>query len=144
MNKLQIKEMRRRLDRKICRSDGFTIVEITVVLAVMLTLIGISVYGMSAYRDWQKGSEAGVKLRLVYTAQRTYLADHPTELPKDLTEAKILPYLSGEKAMPKIEDLDGRVLPIDFTVSPPVIDDGSDDGYDPSGKPDDGVWDVGG
>jgi len=122
---------------------GFTIVEITVVLAVLLTLLSIGLYVYTGYNDWKLGAEAGTKLRQVYTAQRAYLAEHPTELPKSLSQTKILPYFSGAQVMPTVEDLDGNTLTINFKVSPPVVDDGSDGVYDPSGKSDDGQWDVG-
>ena len=50
----------------------------------------------SGYREWQRGSEGSRVLRMVYNAQRTYLAEHPTESVSVLTDEKIIPYLSGK------------------------------------------------
>lgn len=138
---------------QISQRKGFTIIEITVVLAVLLVLIGIFVYSYGGYQDWKKGSEAGTRLRAVYAAQRTYLAEHPTVQVADVTAADIIPYLSGgagflttakptvadlEAADLVVEDLDGNSLVIIVSTSPPTITGD----YDPSGK-DDGLWDVG-
>ena len=43
-----------------------------------------------------------------------------------------------------MEGLDGVNYSINVSVSPPVAVDGADAVYDPSGAPDDGLWDVGG
>lgn len=119
---------------------GFTLLELTVVLVILLTLIGLSVFSISGYQDWQLASEAGTKLRTVYSAQRTYLAEHPTVEVEDLEAADIIPYLSdGSDALPTIEALDGTFKTIEVNVSPPVITDD----YDPSDSTTDGQWDVG-
>ena len=90
---------------------GLTILEMTVVIVVLLTLIGISMYSMSGYREWQRGSEGSRVLRMVYNAQRTYLAEHPTESVSSLTAEKIIPYLSGNlSALPTAEDMDNGVI----------------------------------
>ena len=119
---------------------GFTILEITVVLVVLMTLISVSAIGIGAYQDWKLGSEAGTNLRLVYSAQRTYLAEHPTEAPSDLTDAKVIPYLSnGSATLPIVKDLDDGDLVIKVDKSPPYFEGD----YDPSGSTSDGQWDVG-
>ena len=119
---------------------GFTLLEITVVIVVLLTLITVSALGIGAYERWKLGAEAGTTLRTVYNAQRTYLAEHPTEKIEDLTAAKVIPYLSdGSGALPTIEALDGTFKTIKVNVSPPVIVGP----YDPSGSSTDGQWDVG-
>ena len=124
---------------------GLTIVEMTVVILVLLTLIGISMYSMRGYREWQRGSEGSRVLRIVYNAQRTYLAEHPTESVSSLTAEKIIPYLSGNlSALPTAKALDSSVLSVNVSVSPPVLLDNEDIEYDPSGDADDGLWDVGG
>ena len=124
---------------------GLTIVEMTVVILVLLTLLGISIFAMDAYREWQRGSEGSRVLRMVYNAQRTYLAEHPTESVSSLTDEKIIPYLSGSlSTMPTAKALDGSVLSVNVSVSPPVLLDSDDSEYDPSGDADDGLWDVGG
>ena len=115
------------------------------VIVVLLTLISVTAVGIGAYRDWQLGAEAGTKLRQVYNAQRTYLAEHPTT-PVDvdgnlvLADSDIIPYLSdGSAALPTVEDLDGNILSIKVDRSPPYLEDN----YDPSGGTTDGQWDVG-
>jgi type II secretory pathway pseudopilin PulG len=124
---------------------GLTILEMTVVILVLLTLAGISFYAMTGYREWQRGSEGARVLRMVYNAQRTYLAEHPIESPSALTAEKIIPYLSGgSNALPTAQALDDGVLTVDVTVSPPVLLDSDGNDYDPSGDTDDGLWDVGG
>jgi len=133
------------LRRAVQGRAGLTILEMTVVIVVLLTLIGISMYAMSGYREWQRGSEGSRVLRMVYNAQRTYLAEHPTESVSDLSAEKIIPYLSGNlTALPTAEALDGSVLSVDVSVTPPFLLDSDDSEYDPSGDADDGLWDVGG
>lgn len=125
--------------------SGLTILEMTVVIVVLLTLIGISMYSMSGYRKWQRGSEGSRVLRMVYNAQRTYLAEHPTESVSSLTDEKIIPYLSGSlSTMPTAKALDDSVLSVNVSVSPPVLVGEGGIDYDPSGDADDGLWDVGG
>ncbi len=122
-----------------------TLIEITVVIVVLMTLIGASMYVAGGYKEWKLGSEASLKLRKVYNAQRTYLAEHPTESPGSLTAAKVIPYLSDNaSSLPTVESLDGDQLNIKVSVSPPVIVGSDGSAYDPSGDSDDGIWDVGG
>ena len=127
------------------RRAGLTILEMTVVIEVLLTLIGISMYSMSGYREWQRGSEGSRVLRMVYNAQRTYLAEHPTESVSDLTDEQIIPYLpNGSSTMPTAKALDDSILTVNVSVTPPVLVGEGGSNYDPSGDPDDGLWDVGG
>ncbi|MFK7910266.1 MAG: type II secretion system protein [Akkermansiaceae bacterium] len=124
---------------------GLTLIEITVVITVLMILVGMSMYAVGGYKEWKLGSEAAVELRRVYNAQRTYLAENPTETVATLTAAKVIPYLSdGAAALPTVEDMDGNNLNIKVDVSPPVIENTDGSTYDPSGKFDDGIWDVGG
>lgn len=124
---------------------AFTLLEMSVVIAVITALIGVSMFAVGSFKEWKKGSAAGQELRKVYNAQRTYLAEHPTETSSSLTAAKVIPYLSdGATSLPTIQDLDGNTLTIKVDVIPPVINNGSGAAYDPSGKSDDGLWDVGG
>ncbi|MGB1936553.1 MAG: type II secretion system protein [Akkermansiaceae bacterium] len=125
--------------------SGLTILEMTVVIVVMITLIGISVFALNGYREWQRGTEASRVLRLVYNAQRTYLAEHPTESVSSLTAEKIIPYLSdNSSSLPTAQAMDDSVLTVNVAVSPPVLVYGDGSDYDPSGDSDDGLWDVGG
>ena len=133
---------------------GFTLLEITVVLVVLLTLIGVGFSSVKGYNDWKKGAEAGTRLRAVYTAQVTYLSEHPTVKVANLTMADIIPYLangggfltstvSDPADLKEVDifvlDLDGNKLQIKVDKSPPYITGD----YDPSGNTDDGQWDVG-
>lgn len=123
---------------------GLTLIEITVVITVLMVLVGMSMFAVGGYKEWKLGSAAAVELRKVYNAQRTYLAENPTETPSSLTEAKVVPYLSdGSTSLPTVEDMDGNDLTIKVDVVPPVIDDGAGGTYDPSGSSEDGLWDVG-
>lgn len=124
---------------------GLTLIEMTVVIVVLITLIAMSVYSVGGYREWQRSTEASRVLRMVYNAQRTYLAEHPTESVSSLTAAKIIPYLSDKStALPTAEAIDGSTLSVKVSVSPPVLVNGDGDDYDPSGDTGDGIWDVGG
>lgn len=124
---------------------GLTLIEMTVVIVVLMTLIAMSVYSVNGYREWQRSTEASRVLRMVYNAQRTYMAEHPTESVGSLTAAKIIPYLSGNSAsLPTAEAIDGSELTVKVSVSPPVLVDAGGNDYDPSGDTADGIWDVGG
>ena len=130
--------------------EGVTLIEMTVVILVLITLISISVSGVSSYRAWKDGTQAAQILRNVYNAQRNYLSENPTVTVANLTPAVIIPYLSENasgsnqtiNAIPTME-LDGVVYTVNLTVSPPVFSNGGT-AFDPSGAPDDGLWDVGG
>ena len=117
----------------------------TVVIVILVTLIGLSIFAANGYREWQLGTEASQKLRMVYNAQRTYLSEHPTEQVSTLTNAKIIPYFSDKTTtMPTAEGLDGSNYNIKVSESPPHFINGDDERYDPSGDFEDGLWDVGG
>lgn len=124
--------------------SGFTLIEMTVVILVLLSLMGVGLFVSTQYSKWQLGRTASESLRNVYSAQRLFLADNPTVAVADITAANIIPYLSNNAtAIPTIKSIDGDSLTIKVNVSPPVIDDGEDGVYDPSGKPLDSLWDVG-
>lgn len=121
---------------------AFSILEVALVVALLLVIASISFLGFSSYSEWSKGREASIGLRSVYIAQRAYLADHPTEDAEIFGPDLIIPYLPDGSELPSIVSLDGIPLEIDLTSMPPVfLEDGSP--YDPSDRPDDGLWDVG-
>lgn len=127
-----------------CRR-GLTLIEMTVVIVILITLVGLSVFAVNGYREYQLASEASQKLRMVYNAQRTYLSEHPTEQVSTLTNAKVIPYFSDKTTvMPTAEGLDGNQYNIKVSESPPYLIDGDGARYDPSGSFEDGMWDVGG
>ncbi len=124
--------------------SGFTLIEMTVVILVLLTLMGTGLFVTKQYGVWQLGRNASEQLRNVYSAQRLYLADNPTVAVADLTAANIIPYLTNRgTALPTVVSLEGTTLTIKVNVNPPVIDDGAGGVYDPSGQPLDSLWDVG-
>jgi type II secretory pathway pseudopilin PulG len=127
------------------RAGAFTLLEMTIVILVLLTLIGIGLTSSGAVRNWQLGREASETLRGVYTAQRLYLSDNPTTAVTALTDAMLIPYLaSNATTMPTVKSLTGATLTIRVTVYPPVVNAASGGGiYDPSGNPKDSLWDVG-
>ena len=51
--------------------------------------------------------------------------------------------MKGYSSMPTIESLEGTQLGIVVNTHPPVVDAGGGAAYDPSGRPDDSLWDIG-
>lgn len=117
---------------------GVTLIELTVVIAMILTLVSATTLSISYYRDYQAGLSAGEELKAVYQAQRLFLADNPTTPVNAIVWANIAPYMANAAPLPVVNDLNGNPLVIDLAVSPPVFI-----GYDPSGSPTDGIWDAG-
>ncbi len=127
---------------------AFTLVEMTVVILVLMTLISIGFYGTSAYRNWSLAREAAETLRTTYVAQRTFLADNPTTPVTSLTPALLLPYIPANPAtFPSGISLTGSPLTVRVNVSPPYMttSTGGTSGarYDPSANTTDSLWDVG-
>ena len=123
---------------------GFTLLEMTIVIMVLVALISTGLFVSKAMDDNRAGREASEVLRVVYTAQRMYLSDYPMEPVSSLTAAKIIPYLpNNATALPTVQALDGRTLSIIVNQLPPVINAGSGVRYDPSGSFQDSLWDVG-
>ena len=127
---------------RIC--NGFTLVEMTVVIMVLLTLLGTGLFVSNQFGNWQLGRAAAEELRSVYAAQRMYLADNPTAVVANITTGQIIPYLpTRATTMPTVKSLTGATLSIRVNVTPPNINNGSGGVYDPSGNPNDSLWDVG-
>jgi type II secretory pathway pseudopilin PulG len=125
------------------KPGGFTLVEMSLVIFMLIALMGTGMFASSAISKWQAGRAASETLRAVHVAQRTYLADYPTTAVTALTRTALLPYLPDRPAtFPKITGLDGVERDIRVTVSPPVIIQGTGT-YDPSGNSKDSLWDVG-
>jgi type II secretory pathway pseudopilin PulG len=124
-------------------SAGVTLIEMTVVILVLLTLTGIFFITTGPIEEWKKGKDASTILREVEVAQRQFLADHPQRAVATLTEEEVAGYLpTSPEELPTIEDMDGNNLTIQVTTSPPVAISGGGV-YDPSGSPNDSLWDVG-
>lgn len=117
---------------------GMTIIELSLVMAILVSLAAMVLLASGGMEKWKKGKEAGETLRVVYIAQKAYMADHPTSDVSALTEAVLLPYLAnGAAVFPVVNDADGNPMAVNVTVMPAVVSP------DPSGDPDDGLWDVG-
>lgn len=123
---------------------GLTLIEVSLVIGLILTLVSLTYLSFRPFSDWQKAKDAGISLQAVYTAQKTYLADHPTQAVDTLTEAQLIPYLPNNMvAMPTAVGLAGEPLTVRVNVIPPTLLSGGDDFGDPSGSTTDGLWDAG-
>lgn len=121
--------------------QGFTLVELTVVIVVILVLVGAASLGIKPYFDYRDGRAAGEALRTVKAAQLMYLSDNPSTLPSDLTQAELLLYMPNG-TWPTLPSVNSAIPTIKFTVFPPAaLLSGAP--YDPSVKTNDGLWDVG-
>jgi prepilin-type N-terminal cleavage/methylation domain-containing protein len=121
--------------------SGFTLVEMTVAIAVVLVLVGVGSLGVKPYYDYRDGRTAGEMLRAVKAAQLMYLSDNPSTAVTALTQTLLLPYMPNG-TWPTLPIV-GSVYPtINCTVFPPVaVLNGIT--YDPSATTNDGLWDVG-
>lgn len=130
---------------------GFTLLELTMVISVLLLLITVGLKSNNAFRSWKLAREASDTLRTVYVAQRTYLADNPTTAMSSLTPALLLPYIqNGPATFPTGKSLTGAVLNVYVGASPPFFTTTATTSgatapsrYDPSGSNTDSLWDVG-
>jgi len=121
-----------------------TLIELTVVLCILMALIGTSLLVTTKISDWRLGRDAGETLRTVYAAQRMFLADNPAVAVTAITPAQLIPYLPNKAiAMPTVTSLTGQQLAIKVDVSPPVVNNGANNFYDPSKSRADNLWDVG-
>jgi prepilin-type N-terminal cleavage/methylation domain-containing protein len=124
-----------------CRR-GFTLIEISLVISLILGLIAIVGLNMSAVQKWQRGKDASLGLQAVFSAQRSYMADHPTANIAVVSAAQLQVYLPlGWSTMPTFLNLDDEPLTLDYNIMPPKLYFGGTV-YDPSGKPSDGLWDT--
>ena len=122
---------------------GMTIIEISVTLALLMALASVVVFSASGVSDWKLARTAGLDLRSVYVAQKSYLADHPTADISTVVAADLIPYLPNKLgSIPTVESIEGDTLTIDHNQMPPVATSGGAV-YDPSGDSLDGLWDVG-
>ncbi len=130
-------------NRNTQKNSAFTVIELSLTLALMLTFATITIFSVSGIKNWKLGRIAGEELRAVYLAQKSYLADHPVNNIADLTSAELIPYLTGGRIqIPVVESLEGEMLAITYTTIPPTVS--STGGiYDPSGSASDSLWDAG-
>ena len=126
------------------RNGGFTLIEISLVIGLMLVLLTIGGFSYSMVQDWNKGKTASLALQAVYSAQRSYMADHPTADITAVTSNDLKTYLpTGWSAMPTAVGLKGESLVLDHKIMPPAFVTGSSTKYDPSNSEKDGLWDIG-
>jgi len=129
--------------------SAFTLLEMSIVIMVLLSLIGVGLFSSNKIDEWKLARQASETLRSVYSAKRMFLSDNPTRPVTTLTTADLIPYLPNNAvAMPPAKSLTGAALGYkvnDATpTKPPVyFIDGSGVHYDPSGSYTDQLWDVG-
>jgi len=121
--------------------SGFTLVEMSVAIAVILVLAGVASLSVKPYIAYRDGRTAGEMLRAVKAAQLMYLSDNPSTPVSSLTQTLLVPYMPNG-TWPTLPIV-GSVYPtINCAVFPPVaVLSGTT--YDPSGPTADGLWDVG-
>lgn len=136
-------------------SQGFTLLEMTVVMLVMLTLVSIGVLGSRKMDEWKAGRAGSESLRAVYSAQRMYLADNPTTPVANLTEALLIPYLPNVTTPTPATLVAALGTTLSFGSTPAALSFRFTDAnvtphftlsgvrYDPSGSFTDLLWDVG-
>ena len=122
-------------------NGGFTLIELTVTIAVILVLAGIVGINVGPYTAYRDGRIAGEALRSVKAAQLLYLADNPSTPITTLTQAILLPYLPNG-AWPALPSVGTQTPTILCNQFPPVATLGTT-AYDPSPTTTDGLWDVG-
>jgi len=122
--------------------SGFTLVEMSVVIAVILVLVGVASLGVKPYFAYRDGRAAGEILRAVKAAQLLYLSDNPSASVTSLTSGptgNLVQYMP-QGNWPTLPSVNGVVPTINCAVFPPVaVLNGTT--YDPS--PSSGLWDVG-
>ena len=135
--------------------QGFTLLEMTIVILVMLALVGIGVFSSRKMDDWRMGRAAAETLRAVHTAQRMYLADNPTTMVTNLTEAMLIPYLPNVSspvpatlvaALGTTRSMGASPTALAFSFNVANVTPFFTLGglrYDPSGSFTDLLWDVG-
>jgi prepilin-type N-terminal cleavage/methylation domain-containing protein len=121
--------------------SGFTLIELSITIAVILILAGAASLGIKPYYAFRDGRAAGEMLRSVKAAQLMYLSDNPSTAVTALTQALLLPYMPNG-TWPTLPSVGAVVPTINCAQFPPVaVLSGTT--YDPSGSPTDGLWDVG-
>jgi prepilin-type N-terminal cleavage/methylation domain-containing protein len=120
---------------------GFTLVEMSVTIAMILVLVGGASLGIQPYLAYRDGRASGEMLRAVKAAQLMYLSDFPSTPVTSLTQALILPYMP-HGTWPTLPLVNGVTPTINCAVFPPVAVLGGTI-YDPSGSATDGLWDAG-
>jgi prepilin-type N-terminal cleavage/methylation domain-containing protein len=132
-------------------NQGMTLIELSMVMAVILSLGGIVTYAsMNQYYEWKRGSEAGLLLREVDYATKLFLSDRPRIDPASFQRSDVARYLSPDiKNLPAARlDADGLPylpnqsgtynLTINFSA---VLEPTASQDF--SSQTDDSLWDIG-
>jgi type II secretory pathway pseudopilin PulG len=127
--------------RKNRSTRGTTLVELSIVIAVIILLTSIGSISAGAFIAYRDGRKAGEALRAVKAAQLMYLADNPATPVNTLTQNMLQPYMPNG-AWPTLPKVGTQTPTINCAVFPPVALL-SGNNYDPSGSTTDGLWDVG-
>jgi prepilin-type N-terminal cleavage/methylation domain-containing protein len=120
--------------------SGFSLVEMSVTIAVILILAGAASLSIKPYLAYRDGRTAGEMLRAVKAAQLMYLSDNPSTPVANLTQGLLSQYMPNG-AWPTLPSVNGQQPTIDCTKFPPVAVLGGAT-YPPSLKTD-GLWNVG-
>ena len=119
---------------------GFTLVEMSVTIAIILVLVGGASLGIQPYLAYRDGRTSGEMLSAVKAAQLMYLSDYPSTPVTSLTKALILPYMPNG-TWPTLPLVNGVAPTINCAKFPPeAVLSGTT--YDPSPAKD-GLWDTG-
>jgi prepilin-type N-terminal cleavage/methylation domain-containing protein len=122
----------------ITSKNGFTLIEMAVVIATILVLAGAASLGIKPYYDYRDGRAAGETLQTVNAARLMYLSDHPATDLANLTQDDLLPYMpTANGVWPLLPPINGVRPTIDFTHFRVVST------LDPSPSTTDGLWDIG-
>jgi prepilin-type N-terminal cleavage/methylation domain-containing protein len=127
------------------RASGFTLVELSVTIALIILLAGAASLGIKPYYAYRDGRAAGEALRSVKAAQLMYLADHPSALVSSLTpgpSGNLAPYMPNG-TWPTLPMINNVQPTIDCTQFPPVAVLNGATYPSASPAPTDGLWNVG-
>jgi prepilin-type N-terminal cleavage/methylation domain-containing protein len=87
------------------REEGFTLVELLIVVAIIAILAAIAIPQFTKYRLRSFKTEADSDSKNIYTAAQAYLIDHPSETVDSLAKLKT----GGFQKSPNISFVDGSM-----------------------------------
>jgi len=81
--------------RKSPQTKGYTLLEITLVIGIVVGLSALAAVGLGAAQGVARASRAEAALRMVETARLSYLSDNPHVMRKDVSQDKLDKYIPG-------------------------------------------------